>query len=218
MADISKIDVGGTTYDIKDATAREAAAAAAAAAKIPNGMKYVGRVDLSLSQHDVLNPDTGSYETGPGINGYKLGARNEVLLHFGGDINPDLVFKANIFDSLLNVFSCKFVICEVSYAGEYDGPGAETFHHEICDLITFNGTFLYQTPESIGTGKPTNGSRIVYEDSWSTANKGYGPYAWWLQLSDATRNALASSGFDTLGSPVDEYMLSLWTLSFIGYN
>ncbi len=52
MADISKLTVGGSTYDIKDATARDAIAS------LQGGMKYLGVTTTTLTDGATTNPIT----------------------------------------------------------------------------------------------------------------------------------------------------------------
>lgn len=52
MSDISKLTVGGSTYDIKDATARDAIAA------LQGGMKYLGITTTALTDGATTNPIT----------------------------------------------------------------------------------------------------------------------------------------------------------------
>lgn len=95
MADISKLTVGGSTYDIKDATARDAIAS------LEGGMKYIGVTTTALANGSTTNPITINGNSVTAVIGNVVIYQNAEFVYDGtkwdefGDLSTlgDLAYK-----------------------------------------------------------------------------------------------------------------------------
>ena len=95
MSDISKLTVGNTTYDIKDATARSAIAS------LQGGMKYLGITTTALTDGATTNPITINNESVTATTGNVVIYENQEFVFDGtkwdefGDLSTlgDLAYK-----------------------------------------------------------------------------------------------------------------------------
>lgn len=95
MADISKLTVGGSTYDIKDATARDAIAA------LEGGMQYLGITSTPLTNGATTNPITINNQSVTATTGNVVIYENQEFIFDGtkwdefGDLSTlgDLAYK-----------------------------------------------------------------------------------------------------------------------------
>ena len=222
MADISKIDVGGTTYDIKDVAAREAAANAQAAATTPNGMKELGRATIPFEVWEAHSAVSGatldtivlgekdSYYSDETI----LSSHGNTLLNFRGDVPKP--YTNTLRNHIATLLGCRLVVIRV-YGSSDAWSGVEAseicVHTEYALGEVFAGVAESYPSEPVADTKDKDGTYLVYKENFFPPSAGYGPFETWLHLSDALRDAIFSL-YQLYMSDYLQYM----RLEIIGYN
>ena len=109
MADISKLTVGGSTYDIKDATARDAIAS------LQGGMKYLGVTTTALTDGATTNPIT--------INSQSVTATTGNVVIYD---NKEFVFDGTKWDEFGDLSTLGSLAYKNSASGTFTPSGSVT--------------------------------------------------------------------------------------------
>lgn len=206
MADISKITVpnvgssGSTTYDIKDATAREQIAA------ITGGYtKFLGVTTTPLEDGDDTNPIT--------INGESVTAGNGDIVTYG---NKEFIFNGTVwqelsdlsalgelafadtasgtFTPLGSITTATFTGGSTTSTGKFTPSGSITGTSFTGASMTSTGNFTPSGNVSVTTSTPASGDTPTYKPSGSVSGSFTG-------ASMTSTGTFSTSGTCSQGSP-----------------
>lgn len=202
MANVSKINVGGTTYDIKDATARDAIAS------LQGGMKYIGVTTTPIVDGGSINPII--------INNESVTAVSGNVTIYG---NKEFVYDGNKWDEFGDLSTLGSLAYKDSASGTFTPSGSITLTETTATINTLSnaGTLPSVSPvvENI-TPIASVGSlpSSSYDSATETVSISWGS----LPTMGAAVSAITNVGFDagSLPSAGSTTVVTGSTASFTG--
>lgn len=202
MADVSKLTIGNTTYDLKDATARDAIAS------LQGGMKYLGITTTVLTDGATTNPIT--------IDGNSVTATTGNVTIYE---NQEFVFDGTKWDEFGDLSTLGSLAYKNSASGTFTPSGSVTVTEvtgsvstlsNVGTLPTVNPTIESITPlASVGTlpSSSYNSATETLSISWGT-----------LPTAGTAVSAVTNVGFDagTLPTAGSATVLTGASASFTG--
>lgn len=202
MVDVSKLTIGNTTYDLKDATARDAIAS------LQGGMKYLGITTTVLTDGATTNPIT--------IDGNSVTATTGNVTIYE---NQEFVFDGTKWDEFGDLSTLGSLAYKNSASGTFTPSGSVTVTEvtgsvstlsNVGTLPTVNPTIESITPlASVGTlpSSSYNSATETLSISWGT-----------LPTAGTAVSAVTNVGFDagTLPTAGSATVLTGASASFTG--